>query len=385
MKKLAIVTTHPIQYYAPIFRLMQQRGNIAIKVFYTWGQGGLSKHDPGFNRTIDWDIPLMDGYDYELVDNTSPDPGSHKFNGIINPSLIKQIENYHPDAILVIGWAYHSHLRVMRYFHGKIPVYFRGDSTLLDQPSGPKQLVKNILLRWVYSHVDHAFYVGQNNLAYFKKYGLKDNKLSFAPHAIDNARFAKPRPAEASSLRDNLGIPPNAILIFFAGKFEPKKSPDLLLEAFKQLNNPDVHLLFAGNGHLEAELKASADSNPNIHFTDFVNQADMPVLYQACDIFCLPSQGPNETWGLAVNEAMACGKAVLVSDKCGCAADLVTRENGIVFKHQNLAELVLGLKKLTNSRQTLQQMGEQSATIIAGWNFTSIASAIENRLLNEKI
>lgn len=384
MKKLAIVTTHPIQYYAPIFRLMHQRANIAVKVFYTWGEGGLKKYDPGFDRKIDWDIPLLDGYDYQLLENTSADPGSHKFNGIVNPSLIGQIKNYKADAVLVIGWAYHSHLKAIRYFHGKIPVYFRGDSNLLDQQQGLKLLLKNIFLKWVYSHIDHAFYVGDNNLAYYKKYGMKDTQLTFAPHAVDNARFSIPRIQESEALRRRLGVPTDAILILFAGKFEPKKAPDLLLQAFKQLGDANVHLLFAGNGELEADLKAAAISTSNIHFMDFVNQADMPVLYQACDIFCLPSKGPSETWGLAVNEAMACGRPVLVSDKCGCAVNLVNQLNGIVFKSQNLNELVLGLKKLTNNKQALAEMGNQSAKIIAGWNFVNIASAIESRLINER-
>ena len=70
MKKLAIVTTHPIQYNAPVFRMLQERNVIAIKVFYTWGEKVLeNKYDPGFNRVIDWDIPLLNGYDYVMVNN----------------------------------------------------------------------------------------------------------------------------------------------------------------------------------------------------------------------------------------------------------------------------------------------------------------------------
>src|SRR5476651_75479 len=110
MKKLAIITTHPIQYYAPVFKLLQQRGNIDIKVFYTWGDAAPDKHDPGFNQAITWDIPLLDGYNYTWVKNTATDPGSHHFNGMVNPGLIDEIKNYDANALLVIGWAYYSHL-----------------------------------------------------------------------------------------------------------------------------------------------------------------------------------------------------------------------------------------------------------------------------------
>src|ERR1700761_2361027 len=155
MKKLAIITTHPIQYYAPVFRLLSQRGNIQIKIFYTLGTDGTEKYDPGFGKAISWDIPLLDGYDYEWTENTSKRPGSNAFGGIINPQLINRIKNWQPDAVLVYGWAYQSHLKVIRYFKGKVPVYFRGDSTLLNKPAGIKSFFKSLFLRWIYSHIDH--------------------------------------------------------------------------------------------------------------------------------------------------------------------------------------------------------------------------------------
>ena len=384
MKRLVIVTTHPIQYYAPVFKLLNHRGIIDIKVFYTWGDSAINKHDPGFNRQIEWDIPLLDGYEYEWTENTSTQPGSHHFKGIVNPDLIQQIGLYKADAVLVFGWAYHSHLKVLRYFKNKVPVYFRGDSTLLDQQTGIRSVLKSLFLKWVYRHIDHAFYVGTNNRAYFKKYGLGDEQLSFAPHAVDNDRFAINHDTEAAALRKSLNIPADAVLILFAGKLEDKKAPELLLNAFIRLNTPDTHLLFAGNGPLEIVLKQKAGSNPNIHFTDFKNQSQMPVLYQACDIFCLPSKGPDETWGLAVNEAMACSKAVIVSDKCGCAADLVMESNGIIFKSENIDEITLGLTKMIANANLLTEMGNASGLKIKDWNFEHIAAAIETKLINEK-
>lgn len=383
MKKLAIITTHPIQYYAPVFKLLNQRKRINIKVFYTWGQTSLQKHDPGFGKQVEWDIPLLEGYDYEWAINTSPRPGSHHSKGIINPGLIAQIGAYQPDAILIFGWNYHSHLKAMRYFKNKVPVYFRGDSTLLDEQGGLKSLLKTIYLKWVYRHIDHAFYVGTNNKAYFKKYGLKDKQLSFAPHAVDNDRFATSRQVEVTELRKNVGIGIQDRVILFAGKFEEKKMPQLLLNAFLLINNQALHLLFVGNGVLEDQLRKQAAGHANIHFLNFQNQSYMPVIYQACDLFCLPSKGPGETWGLAVNEAMACGKAVLVSDQCGCAVDLVTKTNGIICKSGDIDEITLGLKKITANTTDLKAMGRQSALLIKDWKFEHIAAAIENKLLNE--
>src|SRR4051794_19160054 len=118
-KRLAIITTHPIQYYAPIFKLLQQRKNIEITVFYTWGESAANKYDPDFNKIVEWDIPLLEGYPYQWVKNTSADAGSHHFKGIVNPDLIEKVSKWQPDAVLIFGWAYHSHLKALRYFKGK--------------------------------------------------------------------------------------------------------------------------------------------------------------------------------------------------------------------------------------------------------------------------
>lgn len=372
-KKLAIISTHPIQYYAPVFQLLAKKMN--IKVFYTAGNSSLKKYDVGFKQKIEWDIPLLEGYEYEFLENSAKDKGSHHFKGIVNPNAIAQIKNYEPDAILIYGWAYSSHLKIIRHFKNKIPVYFRGDSNLLNQKSSLKNLFRSLFLTWVYKYIDAAFYVGTANKAYFKKYGLRDEQLIFAPHAIDNKRFGEFRHEEALKLRAQLGIKEEEILILFAGKLEPVKNPKLLLSAFKKLHLTNVHLLFVGNGELERELKIEAENlKEKIHFLDFQNQTQMPTIYQACDLFCLPSN--SETWGLAVNEAMASGKPVLASDKVGCAVDLVNTKTGSMFKHGDLTDLVQKLIALTQDKSELKKMGENSLKYIQNWGFEEQVNAI---------
>lgn len=379
--RLAIITTHPIQYYAPVFKLLNETQQVNVKVFYTWGEHAVEKYDPGFGKNIDWDIPLLQGYNYEWVKNISTDPGSHHFKGIINPELITQIDTWQPGAILVFGWAYHSHLKAIRHFKNRIPVYFRGDSTLLDVQNGSKALLRSVFLKWVYRHIDHAFYVGTNNKAYFKKYGLKDGQLSFAPHAVDNGRFTADRTDEALKLRQSIGIPVGDVLILYAGKLEQKKSPLLLLDAFLALGKLNIHLLFVGNGIMEAPIQTRSNKHKNIHFINFQNQSLMPVVYQACDLFCLPSKGPGETWGLAVNEAMAAGKPVLVSDKVGCAIDLVIPGfTGDIFESENLSDITKKLKLLTKDKPQLKILGTNAKNKIAEWSFSEQVTAILNKI-----
>ncbi len=384
MIKLAIITTHPIQYYAPVFRLLHERHQIDIKVFYSWGEAALNNYDPGFGKTITWDIPLLEGYPYEWVRNIAPAPGSHHFKGIVNPDLVNRINIYKPEAILVIGWAYHSHLKVIRYFKNKIPVLFRGDSTLIDEKGGLKSMARSLFLKWVYNPIDYAFYNGVNNKAYFKKYGLTESQLIFAPHAIDNERFGLDRTDEALLLKQSLGLAETDMLVLFAGKLEDKKDPGLLLDAFIALNNPKTHLLLVGNGTLGSQLKLKAKPYPNIHFIDFQNQSYMPVIYQACDLFCLPSKGPAETWGLAINEAMACAKPILVSDKVGAAANLVKPGvNGAIFKAGSLTDMMNNLTQLIKGgKNQLIKMGGHSKELIKDWNFEAQAKAIEAAITN---
>jgi glycosyltransferase involved in cell wall biosynthesis len=171
----------------------------------------------------------------------------------------------------------------------------------------------------------------------------------------------------------------------FAGKFEPVKNVELLLSSFIKLNRQNVHLLLVGNGMNEAKLKSQANSSRlagNIHFLDFKNQTYMPVLYQSADLFCLPSK--SETWGLSINEAMACEKTILASDKVGCAADLVKNgQNGAVFRSGEINDLTECLQQLTENKAQLVKFGLRSGLIIKDWNFTNIAEAIEQKLLDE--
>jgi len=384
-KKLAIIVTHPIQYYAPMFKLLSERGNVKPKVFYTWGEDSIkARFDPGFGKTISWDIPLLDGYEFEFLKNTAKSPGSHHFRGVQNPDIVNKISQFGPDAILVYGWSYSSHLKTVRYFKGKIPVWFRGDSTLLNEQSGFKKSARRLFLKLVYRYIDKALYVGSANKAYFKKHGLNERQLIFAPHSTDNQRFGADYSKESIRLRDQLGLNNESILILYAGKFDHVKDPFLLLSAFANLNSQNIHLLFVGNGILETDLKNKVKSErlERMHFMDFQNQSNLPAFYQACDLFCLPSK--SETWGLVINEVMAAGKAVLVSDKVGCAADLVKNDiNGYIFKSGDLNDLSEKLEKLCSDKTRLSTMGEKSKTIIKDWSFLSQAKAIEDALINE--
>jgi glycosyltransferase involved in cell wall biosynthesis len=168
------------------------------------------------------------------------------------------------------------------------------------------------------------------------------------------------------------------LVILFAGKFEAKKQPDLLIEAVVKANQKlpkPIKLLMVGNGPLETELKELAKQYEFIQFLPFQNQSKMPIVYRLGDVFCLPSKGPGETWGLAVNEAMACGRPVIVSDKVGCAEDLLNKNTGWILPAENLESWTLLLKAL--NQEHLKLLGNQSRDFIRNWSFGHIVKKID--------
>lgn len=382
MKNLAIITTHPIQYNAPWFRLLSEKKNIRIKVFYTWSQvAHEKKFDPGFDKVVEWDIPLLDGYDYTFVENISKKPGSKTFKGIQNPTLMKEVSSWKPDAVLVFGWKFKSHLKALQYFHNKIPVIFRGDSTLLDGPKGIKKNFRNVVLKRIYRNIDYALFAGSENKKYFEKSGLTESQLVFVPHAIDNDRFKNARVTK--NFRQDMKIPESDIVFLFAGKLEAKKNPDLLASVFASGNFNGTHLVLVGNGPLENDLKDKY-AHPQIHFIDFQNQQIMPSVYEMANIFILPSKGPGETWGLAVNEAMACSKPVLVSDKCGCATDLVAAgKTGYVFRSGDADDLRKKIELMISQKNELKEMGNNAFLKIQNWSFDHIVESVEDLVINK--
>ena len=132
-RRLAIVLTHPIQYHAPWFRYIGQCAGVDLRVFYLWNPSETTLHDPGFGRDIAWDMPLLEGYEYEFVPNTSRQPGSARFGGIDNPELLRRLNSFRPDAALLIGYRYKSMLRLIFSPRRAFPLLFRGDSHRLAQ------------------------------------------------------------------------------------------------------------------------------------------------------------------------------------------------------------------------------------------------------------
>jgi glycosyltransferase involved in cell wall biosynthesis len=337
-----VVLSHPIQYYSPWFQWLRARTDLSFRVFYLWDFGVAIRRDPQFQTAFRWDVDLLEGYESEFVPNRSARPGPDHFRGFDNPQLAARLEAWRPEAVLLFGYKWLSHLRAVAWARRRrVPLLFRGDSHLLGRP-GPRPPA-SWLQRALYAQFAAFLPVGRANREYFRTFGVPEHKLFFAPHAVDHRRFDPADPAAAAAaaaLRRELAVPPEQRIVLFAGKFTAAKQPGALLRAFLELHRSDAILVLAGEGEEKSALQAAAAGHPNVRFLPFANQSEMPARYRLADLFVLPSRGCYETWGLAVNEAMHLGVPALVSDRVGCQQDLVSDgETGWVFRSEDEAHL----------------------------------------------
>ena len=243
--RLAIIVSHPIQYYSPWFRHIAEhmrqevegtrreaRGqrpedgdpdslhaaelarrvakrptdtsNLqqnALRVFYLWDFGVTEKTDKGFGKVVKWDVDLLEGYDHELVPNVSVRPGTDWFGGLDNPGLSQRVKAFAPDAVLQFGYNYKSLVNFdLRWNTKRAPLLFRGDSHLLaeDGERGKgqeamgtrlKRWMREIGLRLLFRRFACFLAVGKVNADYFRAHGVQESKIVRCPHVVDNAFF----------------------------------------------------------------------------------------------------------------------------------------------------------------------------------------------------
>ena len=350
---LGVFVSHPIQYYSPWFRHLA--GQLDLEVFYMYRQDGSGQAAAGFGVEFEWDTPLLDGYRHSWLTNVSRRPGLNSFGGCDTPEIYEILRRRRFDAVLVIGWNRKSAFQAVRgSWQNRIPVMMRGDSQLKTERSRARQVVKYAPYRLLLPRLNHL-YVGEGNRAYLRHYGVPESQLFFSPHFIDDGLFRRGPETEgaAADIRREMGIPAAAFVFMFTGKMTDIKRPaDFVLACRKLMGLPEgggVHAVLVGDGTLRPALeRMAAPFEGRIHFTGFRNQTELPGYYCAADALVLPSS--EETWGLVVNEAAACGVPSIVSDTVGCAPDLIEEgRTGYTYRFGDvdaLAERMAGLMRV---------------------------------------
>jgi glycosyltransferase involved in cell wall biosynthesis len=326
--RLGVFDLNPIQYHTPLYQRLAARAAVRLDVLYLSDHGLKPVLDPGFGVPVAWNIDLLSGYEHEfLAGSWSARAGQ----------LVRWLRRH--DAVVTYGhsnpWMLAAAAACRAY---GIPYLLRGDSGPRGQSAGIRGAARYAVARAVVGGSAGGLAVGRGNEQFYARYGAP--RIVFAPYSVDNERFAAPPAVGRDELLTRWGLDHRYPVIMFCGKLRQSKQPLDLAAAVARLG-PGVSVLFVGDGALAGEVLSLLPPGRGA-VTGFVNQAELPSYYHAADILVLPSQ--SEPWGLVVNEAMTAGVLPIVSDRVGCAPDLVAGL-GEVYPSGDVAALTAALRR----------------------------------------
>ena len=293
----------------------------------------------------------------------------------INPKFISQeiircLAEIAPSIIVIPGYG-HPAMRAAASWakQRSIPKVLLSDSNHFDKPRN--LIVEKIKGTWIRQNFDSAFVAGSNAADYLSKLGFPKERIWRGYDVVDNHHFkekSKESREQKDKLRKKLKLPDNYFL--YVGRFSSEKNLSRLLKAYKlycqEVRKKPWSLVLVGSGSQEQHLKKEAAnlSLKNVFWYSFKQIDELPHYYALASAFILPSV--SEPWGLVINEAMACGLPILLSQQCGCLLDLVFPGlNGYVFdplKVKRIAAAMISISSKSNTE--LKQMGQMSNQII---------------------
>ncbi len=385
--RLAILTSHPIQYQAPLFCKLAAHPNFDLMVYLYSNYGVTEKIDPGFGVAYKWDTPLSDGYNYKFLQNYFPRIFANGSWLLFNPGIIMEIFKERYDAVLIHGYV--SPTNWLAFLSARlkgIPIIFRGESHLLNHRAWWKRIFKQIFLSQLFKRISSFLPIGSLNKAYYQYHGVPNEKMFLTPYAVDNEFFSnrfKTLNGKREQLKTEMGVAVDLPVILFASKMIPRKRAMDLLKAYEKIQERiDAALVLVGDGIERTVLEGYAEVHnlKNVHFTGFKNQTELPYYFAIADMFVLPSI--DEPWGLIINEAMNFGLPIVTTEVVGAAPDLVKNgRNGFVYPVGDIEKLANCLLKLLQSPELMEKMGKCSSEIISKWGYKEdvegILSALE--------
>jgi glycosyltransferase involved in cell wall biosynthesis len=352
---LLVVETHPIQYHAPVYRRLQQAHGVPVTVVYGTDASLRGYHDREFGADVTWDVDLLSGYTARFLsrvaEGASGDPMSVSARGIG-----RMLDAVRPTAVLIVGYspAFHRRAWASAWRRG-LPILFRGEASDMHQTTRRAvRAARDMALRIAYRTCARLLYIGERARRHYRAHGVADERLVFSPYCVDLAPFAcgeADRARLRQPTRAAAGVADDRLVLVFSGKLSPRKGVDLILPAVRRLPEAirsRVVFVCAGDGALRAALTAEATAREPIPFVvlGVQPQAGLSRWYHAADMLVLPSR-QAETWGLVVNEALHHGLPVVVSDRVGCAPDLVDASTGGVCAADSCASLSAAIERAT--------------------------------------
>lgn len=373
--RVLLVSAHPVQYAAPIYRLLAKDPRVELQVAYCSMQGAKRHHDPDFGIEVKWDIPLLEGYSWLAMPNWSPFRRSGSFFKFVNPQVWRLIRSRRFDVVVL-----HTGYRCATFWialcaakYSKVAVLFGTDAHDLAPRDHKvwKARIKKKLWPYLFRLADVVIVPSSAGQLLMHSLGIPNGQVVVTPYSVNNEWWVEQSTrVNRSAVRARWGIPEDAVVILFSAKLQPWKRPLDLLRAFVHTGMPNAYLVFAGDGSLRPALEsevASSGVSERVRFLGFVNQSGLPEVYTASDILVLPSE--YEPFGVVVNEAMLCGCCPVVSDRVGARFDLVREgETGFVFQAGDVESLTSILKTLVANPENVRRIGQAALARMAEWS-----------------
>src|SRR5277367_3956269 len=371
--RVLAVGTHPVQYMAPIFRRMAAHPGFDLHVAYCSLRGAEAGHDPEFGATLQWDVPLLEGYAWSHIPNRGS--GEESFFGLRNPGLSKLIRKGNFDAVLCfVGYVRATFWIAWRAAKTSNAAFLFGtDTTTLAPRDGRvwKSAAKKILWLRLFRLADQVIVPSSGARDLMVSLGLSAERVTLTPYSVDNDWWMRQSAAvDRSATRASWGASASDAVILFCAKLQPWKRPGDLLRAFAEANLSNALLVIAGEGPLRSDLESEAATlgiAARVRFLGFVNQSQLPAVYTSADLMVLPSE--YEPFAVVVNEAMCCGCPVASSDQVGAARDLVLPVNpDFVYPSGDVSALAALLGNALADRARLASLRQAAVAHMHTWS-----------------
>ena len=344
---LLVVETHPIQYHVPVYRAVQRHHDIPVTVAYGSDFSVHRYRDHEFGADVAWDVDLLGGYSSCFLSRVAA--GGARVPELVSArGLGRVFDTVRPAAVLIVGYSpvFHRRAWAAAWRRG-VPILFRGETT--DQYQDSRRhvaAVRRVALRVAYRTCTRLLYIGERARRHYRAHGVADDRLVASPYCVDVTPFScaeEDRGRLREEARAELGLDGERLVLLFSGKLSARKGVDLIGPAVRGLPEAirsRVVIVCAGDGALSSAVETEAALAPEIPLRRPGRSAAgrLSRWYHAADLLVLPSR-EGETWGLVVNEALHHGLPVVVSDRVGCALDLVSPETGVVCEAGSIQAL----------------------------------------------
>ncbi len=375
-RRLVIVTEIISPYRIPLFNALTKHPDIDLHVIF------LAETDPKLRQ---WQVYKQEiRFSFQVLPSWRKRIG--KYNALLNFGMGKALAQSGPDAILCGGYSYVASLQALVWARKhKVPFLVWSESNL--QEIRGSHIAVESLKKELLRRCDGFVVPGKSALEYLKAYGVIEQKIFTAPNAVDNELFssaAEIARQNAMTLRREFALPFRYFL--FVGRLVREKGVHELLAAYANLEQKlraEVGLVFVGDGDCRRQLekRAVSISPGTVRFAGFAQREQLGAYYGLAEMLVLPTY--SDTWGMVVNEAMACGLPVIVSTATGCAADLVRENwNGMVITPRDIPSLEGVMRSLALQPDICKAMGARSAEHIREYSpetwSESVARAVKS-------